>query len=119
MADIKIKKLGKQAVAEMLATVCRGKGCPATYELGCPFKNGEGDSVPCGLVDTDLWLAAIEEGKPRFEFGDKVTHCIDFPVRAVFSAYKDSLYSDEAYILLDSCPECEVVLVSNLKAGWE
>lgn len=116
MADIKIKKLSKQAVAEMLATVCRGKGCPATYELGCPFKNGEGGNTPCGLVDTDFWLAAIEEAKPEFKFGDKVTVTDLTSFHGIFNAYTDG---GRAYILRVGEYTCSAEFVSNIEAGWK
>ena len=91
--------------------------------LGCPFRIDEnGDFLGCGGIDPEHWREVFEgKNKPdaQFRFGDKVTHYVDIPVRAVFSAYKDSIYTGEAYVLFDGEPECQVVPLRNLKAGWE
>ena len=120
---MKITHLDKIDLYHVLARTCeeshaRGEECFAiSQDLGCPFELSDG-SHPCDLVRLDDW-EKVFEGKPRYRFGDKVTHHIDFPVRAVFSAYKDSRHSGEAYVLFDGGSECHVVFVRNLKAGWE
>ena len=93
--------------------------------IGCPFDN-EDEELGCNKIRPSHWREVFE-GKdkqrlkpgPQFQFGDKVTHYVDFPVRAVFSAYKDSLYSGEAYVLFEGEVECQTVPLRNLKAGWE
>ena len=116
MNSIKTKQFGKQAVAEMLATVCRGKGCPATYELGCPFKNGEG-GIPCDSIRPDFWLEVMEEPEPQFNFGDKVTLTNSTgSCNGVFNAYTEH---GRAYVLLEGEDRCSTEIVRNLKAGWD
>lgn len=109
-----------------LAEVCRkhGAGSSQFSFACCPFP---GASCPlinykqCGDTTAEDWEKVLhdEEPGPEFHFGDNVTHLVDFPVRGVFSAYKDSRRSGEAYVLFEGSPECEVVFVRNLKAGWE
>ena len=91
--------------------------------LGCPFGASRDEkTVNCKDIKPAHWREVFEgkdEQEPQFQFGDKVTHYVDFPVNAVFSAYKDSLYSGEAYVLFEGEPECQAVPLRNLKAGWE
>ena len=91
------------------------------FGIGCPFDN-EDEDLLCSIIRPNHWREVFEgkdESEPRFQFGDKVTHYVDFPVNAVFSAYKDSLYTGEAYVLFEGEPECQAVPLRNLKAGWE
>ena len=114
---------------ERLAKICREHGntcgdlrfgvrvCPFAG-ASCPIDNSD---KTCGDATAEDWEKVLqdEEPEPEFQFGDKVTHYVDFPVRAVFSAYKDSRHSGEAYVLFDGSHECVVVFARNLKAGWE
>lgn len=115
---------------EALAKVCNdfegqkeGSCFADNSNLGCPFGASRyEETVNCKDIKPAHWREVFEgkdEQEPQFQFGDKVTHCVDFPVNAVFSAYKDSLYSGEAYVLFEGEPECQVVPLRNLKAGWE
>ena len=125
---MEIVHLDKTCLYKALAKECNWDHYDAdcwydTIGIGCPFSASEDeDTVDCNMITAGHWREVFE-GKdgpePEFRFGDKVSHCIDFPVRAVFSAYKESPRSGEAYVLFDDSPECEVVLVKNLKAGWE
>jgi len=116
---------------ERLAKICREHGntcgdlrfgvrvCPFAG-ASCPIDNSD---KTCGDATAEDWEKVLqdEEPEPEFHFGDKVTHLVDFPVRGVFSAYKDSPNHGKTYahVLFDGSPECEVVFVRNLKAGWE
>jgi len=111
-----------------LAEICKKHG--ASYSqfsfACCPFPGAScplGSQKACGETTPEDWEKILqdEEPEPEFHFGDKVTHYVDFPVKAVFSAYKDSPCSGKAYayVLFDGSPECEVVFARNLKAGWE
>ncbi len=108
-----------------LAEICRKHGAgSSTFSFAfCPFP---GASCPlvnykqCDETTAEDWEKVLQDEEPdaQFRFGDKVTHYVDIPVRAVFSAYKDSIYTGEAYVLFDGDPECQVVPLRNLKAGW-
>ena len=109
-----------------LAEICRkhGAGSSQFSFACCPFPGAScpiGSQKTCSETTAEDWEKVLqaEEPEPEFHFGDRVTHYIDFPVKAVFSAYKDSRRSGEAYVLFDGSPECEVVFARNLKAGWE
>ena len=113
---------------EELAEICKKHGASYSYSqfsfACCPFPGAScplGGQKACGETTPEDWEKVLqdEEPEPEFHFGDKVAHLVDFPVKGVFSAYKDSRYSGEAYVLFDNEPECQVVSVKNLKAGWE
>jgi hypothetical protein len=127
-----ITNLGINPVSETMAKACNkyetdeGECWAEQLNIGCPFSSDDFEAVSCDEIKPEHWREVLadapnpkEKPEPRFRFGDKVTHHIDFPVKAVFSAYKDSRHSGEAYVLFDGSPECEVVFVRNLKAGWE
>ena len=116
MSSSLTKKLGRQAVAEMLATVCRGKGCPATYELGCPFKNGEGGTIPCESVQPDFWLEAMKEPAPEFHFGDKVLWKGE---HMVFVRYEKTGRTKTAIVVSETCQCLFERCPADLKAGWD
>ncbi|MCR5256993.1 MAG: hypothetical protein K6E40_02395 [Desulfovibrio sp.] len=117
MNDAKTKRLSRQAIAEMLAAVCRGKGCPATYELGCPFKDSEGRSLACDSVRPDIWLEAMEESAPQFQFGDKVTLINSTgSYNGIFNAYTEY---ERAYVLLEGNSRCSAEFVRSLRTGWK
>lgn len=111
-----------------LAEICRkhGAGSSQFSFACCPFPVATcpiHSALPCSATTAEEWEKVLqdEEPEPEFHFGDKVTHHVDFPVRGVFSAYKDSPSPGKTYahVLFDGSPECEVVFVRNLKAGWE
>ena len=127
---IRTKRLGRQAVAEMLAGLCKGDdACPAEdHNARCPFRGCD-----CENIDAGRWLEAMKEpedgsedepeeepedkpeDKPKFSFGDKITvggrHAI-----YVFRACDSGAGYNE--IIFEQSNVTNTVEDHEIKEGW-
>ena len=105
------QRIGKQAVAKMLAAMCNGEdaSCPAEDKnANCPFQG-----MPCADVDAARWLEAMKSPGTKYAFGDKVT--VDGK-RAVFLFHEDG--EDESEIIFEDQCISDTVPDEIIKEGW-
>ena len=120
----KTRRLGRQAVAKMLADLCSGNdACPAEDpNARCPFR-----SCDCENIDADRWLEAMKEpedgsddepedkpeDKPEYSFGDKIT--VDGE-RAIYLFYRTE--DDTNEVIFERNCVSSTVEDCYIEEGW-